>query len=570
MRSEHAERPAAPLLLAHLSGTHAQMGAQLGAMTRAAGDWEPVLAYYPRMAEILLMGSSPKGRVAVRPLVEAWSARLERDRPQALRDRTRAFLSALGVRPELSRYFSIMDVFQNIVNLAGRYELGPFAKRLAEQAPAACSTLVAWGAASEGGALRHARNFDFPGLGIWDKRPSVVFCSPSEGLRYGFVGVRGGDVPCVSAFNEAGITLTTHTRFHREARWSGAGIVDLSHEVVQHARTLAEAEAILRRRPIASTWGLCVSSAQERRAASFEVHGGAVHRVDPEEGRDHLAVTNRYVHPKMKEGEVTISPAFVRNSDGRWCALCHKVAQGQPLDVHALQALLGSHADAEQPGAERPAGGVTAQVLTVHSVVVEPERQAVHVSLGPAPTSLGPWVEVPWRWQDGPSLKVERFEPQALTTHDQGRFGRGAPAQGLARFLEASAIAGQGGDPQEAKARLMDAVRTDPQETTYRLLAGGAFLQAGDPREALLHFREALAHERSPFYRGQLLLWASRAAHAAHQHDDAARWRKELSALDHPNLDELRASARREAHAPLDAAKLKRLRLNYHLAELHL
>ena len=143
MRSEHAERPAAPLLLAHLSGTHAQMGAQLGAMTRAAGDWEPVLAYYPRMAEILLVGSSPKGRLAVRPFIEAWCARLERDRTQALRDRTRAFLSALGLRPELSRYFSIMDVFQNVVNLAGRYELGPFAKRLAEQAPAACSTLVA-------------------------------------------------------------------------------------------------------------------------------------------------------------------------------------------------------------------------------------------------------------------------------------------------------------------------------------------------------------------------------------------------------------------------------------------
>jgi hypothetical protein len=51
----------------------------------------------------------------------------------------------------------------------------------------ACSTVVVWGAASSDGALRHARNFDFPGNGVWDAAPTLVLCAPTGGQRYGSV-----------------------------------------------------------------------------------------------------------------------------------------------------------------------------------------------------------------------------------------------------------------------------------------------------------------------------------------------------------------------------------------------
>ncbi len=567
MKPTHARRAAHPLFVAQLHGTQREMGAQHGAMTRAAGEWQAVMGYYPRMPEILLGGNAPLARAAVRPIVEIGVNRLELGRDPELRDRTRAFLAALGLSPRKSRHYQAMDVFQNIVNMAGRLRLGPFAERLAEQAPAACSTLVAWGEASADGALKHARNFDFPGVGIWERGPAVVFCTPREGLRYGFVTVRGADVPAVSVFNEAGISITPHTRFHEGATWSGVCVVDLVHDVIRKARTLADAERLIRERPIASSWGLCVSSADEGRAASFEVCGAQVRAVLPGAGEHFLAVTNRYVDAEMQRGEVTISPAFVRNSDGRYALLRAAGLRGG-LTTAALQALLGSNEDFEVPGLERSVGGVPAQALSVHSVVIEPEISAVHVSVGPAPTGKGPWVAVPWAWGDAPGFRIDRLDDSAtLTVHDEGHFDRGAQAQGLTAFIEATAISSRGGDPRQAVALLEDAVRHDPLDPTYRLLIGGAHLNRGDWRGALGHFRAGLDHERSSFYRGQLLLWASRAAAAAaDQH--AAALRQELLALTHPQLATHHAAARAEASAPLTGAHIKKVRLNYHLADL--
>ena len=78
--------------------------------------------------------------------------------------------------------------------------------------------------------MLHARNFDFPGVGLWDSGPVVVFCTPEKGLRYGFITTRGADAVGVSAFNEAGLTLTMHTRFHSEVVLKGTGVLDLGHE----------------------------------------------------------------------------------------------------------------------------------------------------------------------------------------------------------------------------------------------------------------------------------------------------------------------------------------------------
>lgn len=568
--NNHAHRRPYPLFIAHLRGTQREMGAQHGSMTRAAGGWQAVMDYYPRMPEILVAGDSAVGRMAVRPLVELGAAALEQARPRELRQRSRAYMEGLGMSAGLSRHYQCMDVFQNMVNLAGRYRLGPFAQRLMEQAPPACSTLVTWGAASDDGTLRHARNFDFPGVGIWERLPAIVYCTPDQGLRYGFVTVRGGDIPTVSAFNEAGLVLTTHTRFHRDAHWRGMGIVDLGHEIIRSARTLAEAEAIIRRRPVASSWGFCVSSASERRSVCFEVCGGHVHVVEPGAEEEYLAATNHYIHPEMQKGQVVISPAFMRNTIGRYQALRSLASRGG-LSVADLQGGLGSYMDVAN-GVERAAGGVVAQVLSVHSVVIEPERERLCLSLGPVPTGCGPWVTIDWDWRDEPGFAIKRFDEQleALPTHHSPRYGHGDAAEAMASFVEAAAISGRAGDPARAQEALDRAVALDPTEATYRLMAGGARLRANDPHGALEHFYKGLEHEAGPFYRGQFLLWAMRAANAAADEVVAGNLRRELMALEHPLLAEHKHQAQREVQSPLSASALTRVRLNYHLGDLAL
>lgn len=231
-------RRAHPLTIVRLAGDERAMGAQHGEITRALGDYEDALAFYPGLPERILSGGHrARGRGLalglMRPLLERGLVHLERARPAALAARTRDFLRALGRPARDARFVMVLDLVQNVIGVLARAGVAPdvrlAARETAAAFPGACSSFAAWGEASEDGRLIHGRNFDLPGLGIWERRPEVVFNTPRDGLRYGFVATRGADVPGVTAFNEAGITVTAHTRFHRAVRFDGRGVVDLGH-----------------------------------------------------------------------------------------------------------------------------------------------------------------------------------------------------------------------------------------------------------------------------------------------------------------------------------------------------
>lgn len=544
-----------PLLVVQLAGTQAEMGAQHGRLLARLGGHTGALGFYPTLAERMLFGTlGPRGAAwaarAFVPFKAAALAALEHARPREYRARSEAFLEAAGWPARDARYLTVMDLFQNLVGLAGRAGVGPFA------GVPACSTLVAWGGASRDGALRHARNFDFPGIGLWDRAPVVVFCDPDRGLRYGFVTTRGADTPGVTAWNEAGLVLTAHTRFHRDVAFSGAAVVDLGHDIVRRAETLADASRIARERRVASTWGLCVSSARERRAVVIETSAARVEVVEPPPGAEHLACANRYRHPAMQRGELASSPAWAAHSDARERRLAERVAAG-PLDAAALEEVLADARDPEAPARPRGSGGLLLQACTVQSVVIEPEARAVRLSVGAAPTSLGPFVRVPWRW-GGPAVELPRAARVAVT----------AAERALACFVEAARLMTATHDHGAALAALERAVALEPDDPSYRLLAGGLALRLGRFAAARAHLEHGLVHEASPFRRGQLLLWAARAADVSGAPGRAGRLRAELAAETDPRLAPLLRVARRDARRPFSRARARRVAVHLLLADL--
>lgn len=566
-----APRLAHALRVLRVRGTEAAMGARLGELTRAEGGWEEALNFYPRMPQLVLRGGVPSrlGRLllatAGQGTISRLAARLERRRPPALRARSRAFMRALGRPAREARWLFVMDLLQNLVSVAYRAGLGGHGRAAASALPPACTTLAAWGAATTDGALLHARNFDFPGVGIWEQHPTVVFCTPKDGPPYGYVSALGADVAAVTAFNEAGLTVTTHTRFHRDVRFSGAGVSDLNHDIVRHATTLAEAEAVLRERPSASTWGLCVSSAAEGTARTFELTADTVAVVEPGAGQDYLVATNRYRSEACRAGEIDISPAYQVNSDGREAAALRRASEGG-LDVDALEHLLGSHDDPHAPGHERAAGSVIAQGTSVHSVVVAPQAQELHVSVGAVPTGHGPWQTLPLRWA-GDEVEVLPGAGAGGAQHTS-RFASGAAAEGLGAFIRAVELDGRGAPDRQIRAALERAVTADPDAGTYRLLAGGMALRRGDLDDARAHLEHGLTVEPSPFYRGQMLLWASRVAAAQGDRDRAEALRAELTATTDPTLAEHRALAAADGARPPTARKLRRATVHMHLVDV--
>ncbi len=543
-------RAGRPLLVLQLAGTQAEMGHQHGELLARAGGYGETVAFYRRMPEIL-MGKERGGlpEPLLRPLVRFALLGLHRGRPPELRERSRAFFEALGYPRRFSHHLFVMDLLQNVVGLAGHFGIGASRRLLANAAIPACSSVAVWGRASRDGTLRHARNFDFPGTGIWEQQPTVVFNSPDRGLRYGFVATRGADTPGVTAFNEAGLTLGAHTRFHRHVRFSGAGIVDLGHEIIRRAETLADAARIARERKVASTWGLLVSSAREKSAALLEVTGRAVEVIRPAPGEDFLVQTNRYRSAALREWEVAPMTGFLANSDGRARALRSRVLASSGLDAGDLRAALGGR-ECPETAEERPCGGVLAQPISVQSVVTEPEARVLHVSVGPSPTGLGPWALVPMKWESVGSRVVEPPEAE-----------KGAGAAHAA-FVAAVGLDGRGAPRSEVAAALERVVTLDPEEPIYRLLAGALALRSGDASRALEHFRRGLVGERAPFRRATLLLWAARAARVGGRVEEARVFTAELLAVEHPLAHDLKAQARREGERALPARKLGRIVVN--------
>ena len=548
------------LWIANLRGSQQQMGHQHGELLRAAGGWQQMLEFYTEMPERLLLGDLPKSvgpivRYLVAPAKDLLLRRIERDRPRDYADRSRAFMAALGVPTGHSRYLAVVDLFQNAVGMAARHRFGPFARRAARAAVPACSSLVVWGDSSAGSAMRHARNFDFPGIGVWDVAPSVVFCDPDEGNRYGFVTARGADIPGVTAFNEAGLVLSAHTRFHRDVAFSGAAIVDIGHDIVRRADSIDDAVKIARERASASTWGLCISSTRERRAVVIEMTASTVEVVEANGGAEHLSCANRYRHPMTIRGEVAATESWAVHSDLRERRLGELVAEGQRrggMTAVDLQNALNDHTDPDAPEAPRGAGAVVAQPCTVKSVVADAGERTMFVSVGTAPTSRGPYARIDWDWDRPVGAQVHSSPaPDRVAQTDAER--------AYDHFVQAARADMATHDRDAVRAELEAAVALAPEDPSYRFLAGVLQLRANEPHRALAHFDAALATESGTYRRALVLLWGARAADATAATDRSSALRRELYAMDDARIERQQASARKDERKPLTSAQRKRI-----------
>jgi len=542
-----------PLLLARLTGTQAQMGAQHGRL--AAGDATRLLAFYRTMPERALAGGGgPASRFVVRQLATAWQARLAADRPPEYAARTAAFIAAVlaeapGLTPRDARLaFATMDSMQNCVSLAARAQLGPFANPIAARAAAsavpACSTLIAWGKTTEDGELVFGRNFDFPGIGVWDAAPAFVACVPDRGQRYGFFTTRGADTAVVTVVNEAGLVMAPHTRWHRGVTWGGAMIVDLVHDIARRAETLADAIRIARERPASSSWGLAIGSARERSGLVLELAGRAVEVVRPHPGAEYLACTNRYRSAALQTGELAASSAWAVHSDRREQRL-RALVDGRvaPLVARDVARFLGDRVDPAAPDRRRHLGGILAQPTNVHCVVVAPAAQRAWLGVDRAPTCEGTWAEIAWQW-DGPQggWELDRLDP-LCGFHARVVPDFAEPHDAATRHVHEAARAYEiSHDVGAARAAMERAVAADPEDPSLRLAAAWLALEAGAADRALVHTHAGLAHETEPYRRGQLLAWGARAA-ARTDPRLAALWRDELARLSGQELDELRTLA---------------------------
>ncbi len=553
-----------------LSGTEAEMGAQYAEFIRGTNRLDALTYHFRRLGMFVARSSMPR-KIRMKSILsnvllkvlDGWTWKMSQQRPDASRLRQQAALRTLGKSDRFGHAIFAMDALQNIVNLAksleGHYipELSTLCAGAATSA-AACSSAMCWDRASRDSSLLHARNFDFPAPGLWDNDQAVVFCTPRSGLRYGYVASYGADVPGVTAFNEAGISITLHTRFHSKFSFAGFGICDLSHELIRCASTIEEVIQIAKKYHAYSTWGIAVSSAQEKKAIVLEKAGrrqGVVRSTG-----DYLTSTNHYQTPDMRWGEVSPSPSFVDHSRARLemlNAVIDNLQSKGGATVTDLQELLFCRKQAgSSPNGSNNidimAGSVLRQCYTVNSVVIDANKEQVHVAAGNISAQTPQWKTVDWSWDNAPGMSVIPLDDR-----------RTNETPGYETFAEAYRLNLLELDSEPGLDLLLKAYSEAPTDPTLQFLSGAVLLGRGQISEAAERFEAVVLSPQRNFRYGQALFWSAQAEQALGNQGAAKARLRELSTLREPLLLQYQSTQHQNKIATKLAKKPENVVLDY-------
>lgn len=134
-----------------------------------------------------------------------------------------------------------------------------------------CSSFSAWGTATPDGNLIFGKNMDNLDLpGIPDGRVLVI-CDPDGGLGHANI-TQAGMLAIDGGFNEAGICMMTHYSGSAHETMRGQGIGTLSRLILQNARSLEDAIAILSANPRCTGINYHVADAAAKAAVVAEAN----------------------------------------------------------------------------------------------------------------------------------------------------------------------------------------------------------------------------------------------------------------------------------------------------------
>ena len=543
--TEEASQPESPLPYERVEGIHVlrlrgtdyEMGHQHGQMLREAIARGP-LPYFAKYVEKLLsaglIGSfgAPVSRGFATALGATVGRRIGHRFPQRVRDAFDGLADGAGIpRSELMRATTMPETYLWVGSWYKKLFRAPLAPRLGVPV-LGCTSAIAWGDATAHGRMLHGRNFDYQGVGVWDREQAVVFHEPREGQPYVSVAAAGVLLGGVTAMNASGLSLVVHqhlacTDFDLE----GLPVGVVGDDVMRHAMTLDDAKRILDEHRPNGSWTYVVTSARENRAMAYEVTANrraVVYPSDvPAKGHGTASETggvfgysNVYLHRDLEATEVDFYPAYWRNNMARYRRANARLDEAYgTIDADAIAGIMG---DVGADGACRFSS--IAALTTVASVVFDPARGIVHVATGRPPVSNRPYLAFDLGAQrarlDMPRLVGgTHVDPKAMVAFDAYRDAFEA------HFNQA--------DLEAARKHVARARALQPGQSVYAFVAGLLELCARDASSALLCFDDAVRVGHPDAARvASYHLWRGRSLDVLGRRDEATREYREAKCGD--------------------------------------
>ncbi|MCB9595171.1 MAG: hypothetical protein H6719_20810 [Sandaracinaceae bacterium] len=494
----------------HVAGSSYDMGYQHGVLLAEEIRRGPI-PYFRRVVESL-MGKGALGPLSglVWPTLQKTVGRkVAREMPQFAVDTLRGVADGAGLDPQTfldgcTMPDALMWLVARMMQVRGP---GPaVAHRIALEL--GCTSAVAWGDATKDGALLHARNFDYHGVGCWPSTKTVIFHDPDEGQRYVSVAAAGVPLGGITAMNESGLSLTVHQHmFTDRTRLGGIPIGLVGDMVMREAKDLDDAQRILDEHTPIGCWTYVVTDGNTREVLCYEENPerAVAHRYGA--GEQTFGYANIYLDEALGETEVDLYGSYWRHNEGRHRRANELLGQkAGALDPQGMAEILG-----DTGAGDCRVRDSIAMVMTVGSVVFRPEDGTLWVGTGEAPTSHGTFVPF--------SLAQMGHAPERgeLRVEAEG-------AEAFERFRRTYVAYVDKDDLAEARAHAAEASALAPDQPLYASLRGLLAIEAGDAAEAQAAFDQAIALGHvDPERLAAFHLWRGRARDLAGDRDGALR-----------------------------------------------
>lgn len=386
-----------PVPVMHLEGSIEQVARAHGQLLAKHPEKKATLHYLGTLVEHKLAQSSALSNPLLRAGV-SWLYRhfirnpMIEHTPERYRAAYKEFASAAGVdEDEVWDALVLPDAALRSVSLLYKTELGPVLP------PSFGCTSLIWNSGQA--TVLHGRNLDYEGIGLWDKNQLIMHVIPQEGLAYVAITAMGVHAPGITAFNEAGLTLSIHQLTFDDAQAGGTPMAVISAEIIRDARGIDDAIAIIKGFPRAGGWAYVLSQGQDRAVVESSAGELAIRRSSER----FFFQTNHVSSPALAKHEIFYTPGSWLDSHERADTLKAYGRSGRATGFATparIAALIGAH---EASGKPRVAGGITAKLDNIQSVIMDASRRRLWVAVGDkgaAPNAPNEGRYVEYRWSD--------------------------------------------------------------------------------------------------------------------------------------------------------------------------
>lgn len=275
------------------------------------------------------------------------------------------------------QYDYIAPKYQRILNYHGAHDIG---HAMQNMNLVACSSFGAWNGYTPDSSLLIARNFDFYAGDDFAQEKIILFVKPDSGYKLMMV-TWGGFTGITSGMNEHGLVVTLNAAPSTLPSHTATPITLISRQVLQYAKTIDEAFAIVAKSKSFVSESFLIGSAIDHRAVLIEkTPDTTILYTSP---KDEILSTNHFQSAYFANDPVNVKHKNESATVFRYDRLQQLLSQEKVHTPTSSVAILRNRLGWNDTNIGLSNENTVNQLVAHHSILFLPEKKIIWVSSNP-------------------------------------------------------------------------------------------------------------------------------------------------------------------------------------------